>query len=423
VIIKFPYAWAKPVRLDGRKVYGPYRPSDVKSGRRGPTLAEALAKPIGTAALRTLAGSLPPGRKRVLILADDITRSTPVKTLLPPVLRELAAGGTSDKDISILIGNGLHRKMTKAEINAHFGAGTSRRIRIFNHDAGAGPGLRRIGRSPDGTAITVNRKVLESDFVLSIGQIAPHRVAGFSGGSKMVQPGVCGREITASVHWRGWQMETRRIFGRRDNPVRAEMDRIAARAGLKFIVNVVLGHDNRVKGVFAGHPVMAHRKGCAFANSIYRVKIKRADIVIVDSYPCDIDLWQAAKAATPAEVAVKPGGSVIFVTPCPEKVSKAHPDLVRGGYRPYARIRREVRQGKLKDVIQASHMTAFGRIMDKARIVLVSPGFSRIETERLGFCYGPDVKSALDVELRRLGSRASIAVIQQGGKLFPVAEN
>ena len=423
MIIKFPYDWAGPVDLGERRVFGPYAPSSGRFGRNGPTLAEALRKPIGTASLRALAGNLIAGRKRVLILADDMTRSTPVKKILPPVLQELKAGGINPRDITILIGNGLHRKMTRREIRTHFGENIVRKIRIINHDAGFAPDLRLLCKAGDGTAVKVNRLLLESDFILSIGQIAPHRVAGFSGGAKMVQPGVCGREITASVHWRGWRMDTGRVFGVRDNPVRAEMDRIAAKAGLAFIVNVVLGDDNRVRGVFAGHPVLAHRKGCAFADSIYRVRIKKADIVIIDSYPCDLDLWQAAKAATPAEIAVKPGGSVIFVTPCPEKVSKAHPGLMRGGYKPYSRIKSDVRHGKLTDIIKASHMTAFGRILDKARIILVSPGFSKKETERLGFHFAPDAQSALDRETRRLGNKATITVIRQGGKLFPIAEN
>jgi nickel-dependent lactate racemase len=359
-------------------------------------------------------------KKRILIITDDLTRTTPIKTLVPAVIESLKKGGAAEKNIRILIGNGLHRPMTESEIESHFGIEISQTIRIVNHNACEEKALAEVGTSFDGTKIKVNRLVLESDFIIAVGQIAPHRVAGFSGGSKMIQPAVCSKDITVSVHWRGWKTETGDIFGIRDNSTRKEMDHIAKITNLGFIVNVVLNPDNSIYGVFGGDYIKAHEKGCREALSIYSAKVKKADIVIVDSYPCDLDLWQAAKAATPAEMAMKEGGCVIMVTPCPEGGANMLPEADDMVYRPMSKIIEGVQDGTLKDLGTASHMSAFGRILEKGKLILVSPGFTREETLNMGFEYAVSVQEAFENEIKTRGKQSSVSILQQGGKLFPV---
>ena len=238
----------------------------------------------------------------------------------------------------------------------------------------------------------------------------------------MIQPGICGREITESVHWRGWVDEIDHIFGRRDNPIRAEMDGIASKVGPLFIVNVVLGPDSSIYGVYAGDYRAAHRTGCRAALETYAVSVKRADIVIVDSHPCDLDLWQAAKAASPAEMVMKPGGSVILVTPCPEGISPNHPEIQKVGYMPMGEIMRRVESGSLKNRIVACHLIAFGRILEAGRLILVSPGFGGDEVRRMGFDFAHSAGEALAREALRLGKDASVSILSHGGKIFPLVE-
>ena len=156
--------------------------------------------------------------RRVLVLVDDMTRPTPQRLMLPAVLDHLVRHGVPTSGITVLIATGLHRPMSPSEIAHRFGDPLPRGITIVNHDAYDDSALVTLATSGDGTAVKVNRLVRESDLVLSLGCIEPHRVAGFSGGAKMVQPGISGAAITASIHWRGWLKEGRELYGIADNP-------------------------------------------------------------------------------------------------------------------------------------------------------------------------------------------------------------
>lgn len=381
-------------------------------------VAEGLGNPVGSPPLRELVGR----GKRVLLLSDDNTRNTPVREILPGLLAELAAGGLRDADLTLMVALGTHRPMTPEELELKFGPGVGERFRVLQHRFDRPEELVDLGRTPLGTEIQVNRAVVEADVVIGLGQTVPHRVAGFSGGSKIVQPGVCGSVTTGQTHWLSAAYWGEEILGKADNPVRREMDEVGLRCGLRAIVNAVLDGAGRLAHLVCGDPVAAHRRACELSREIFGVRIPRkAPIVITDSHPADLELWQGAKGYYSAELAVADGGVVVLETPCPEGVAVSHPDVARYGYRPYAEVKELVERGELRNLTVAAHLVHVGRLVrEKGRGILVSPGISREETERLGLLWAPDLPEAYQMAQAVAGASADVLVLRNGGDILPV---
>ena len=217
----------------------------------------ALDNPIGSDNLQALVGRK---GKKTIILVDDYTRATPAAEILRPLLAELNAAGVEDKDITLLTALGTHRAMTDDECAVRYGADVVQRVQVRNHDWQDETQLVELGKTGTGIPVIINKHFLEADIKLAIGNIIPHIYAGWSGGAKAVQPGICGGATTAMTHVVA-ALNCTEILGQADNPVRQEMEEIARRAGLDMIVNTVLNTDGSVVRVVAGDVVVAHREG------------------------------------------------------------------------------------------------------------------------------------------------------------------
>jgi nickel-dependent lactate racemase len=383
-------------------------------------IRRAFESPIGCARIRDLAR----GSKSALIITDDYTRKTPVKEVLSFLIPELEAAGIARSGIRILIALGTHRPMTQAEMQEKFGTDIPCSFEVINHDWRDESRLADFGSTESGVPIRVNRAVEEADFIFGIGQIVPHRIAGFSGGGKIVQPGICGEETTAETHWRSAMYPGSEILGVADNPVRLEIEKVAGKAGLAAIANAVCDADGRLIDMFVGHPVAAHRAGAELSRQVYGVRIPEpADILVIDSYPMDIELWQGAKALYAGELAVKKGGVAILISPCPEGVSRTHHLILEEGYRHSQDTISLVESGKIKDKVVAAHLVRVGRVIrDNGTGILVSDGISWVDTERLGFRHAPTPQAALDMAFELKGRDASVLVIRQGGTALPIVK-
>jgi nickel-dependent lactate racemase len=379
---------------------------------------EALAHPIGRGPIEEDATP----SSRILILVDDLTRQTPAGALLPALLRRFNERGVRKENVRFLIAAGTHSRMSEAEIEKKLGPKIPREYSVALHHWKDEGQLVPIGATVDGTPIRVNRMLSEADIVVGVGQIVPHRVMGFTGGATIVQPGVSGKEITGYTHWHSAQFAGGEILGHAENPVRAEVERIASKAGLRFILNVVMDADHRVIHVVAGDPVAAHRRGAELSAAIYGVQLAApADIVVTESFPADSDLWQAAKGIYSAELAVKQDGVVIIVTPCPHGVSEEHPEVERLGYHGFDEVKKMVEKKSISDLVAAAHLVHVGRVIrDKARGIMVSPGIKPEVQRRLGFEPARVPQEALEKALARTGPDATVAVLRHGGDVLPV---
>jgi lactate racemase len=417
--ISFPYPEMNSMDLPEQNLLGIFSPSILKMEETEEEIIErAFSQPIGSAPLSQILK----GHKAVLVIVDDYTRNTPVKKILPRLFKELERGGVKPSGIKILIALGTHRPMTEDERVKKFGEEISKRYCILNHAWWDRSQLINLGETESGTPIFVNRMIQEVDFIVGMGQIVPHRVSGFSGGGNIIQPGISGEETTGKTHWLSAQFQGREILGKIENPVKEEIERVARKVGLKWIINTIQDGSERLIGVVAGDPFEGYRKGARQSLEVYQsILPQEADIVIADSHPYDSDLWVASKGIYAAELAVKRGGVVILVTPCPEGVSPSHSEVLELGYQTLGEVDPKVRNGMIQKLTVAAHLVHVGRVIkERAKGVMVSSGISKEDKERLGFIHAGEPKEALENAFALVGRNAKVAVLQRGGEILPV---
>jgi lactate racemase len=412
---RFPYEAFGPIEIPDRQLSGVYAiNAAVPPKKPGQLIAEALECPIGSPRLknRVRLGT------KVLIVIDDNTRSTRTEWMLPAVIAELLGAGLDRQAIQIFVALGTHRAMTRSEIAAKYTADLAAQYR-FVFPNWRNPGEYAAVSASGDFEIRIHRQLLEADFIVGIGQTVPHLIAGFGGGCKIVNPGCADPETIGRMHWLCHTVPQGQLFAVRDNAVRRLIDEVGIKAGLKFIINEVPGKDDSVAAVFAGDPVLAHRAACDFARSACTVKLsERADVVVADAYPSDLDFWQALKGLNAACGAVRPGGTVVLVAPCPEGVCTQHPEYGTVGFGHSPRhIQDLVAAGQL-DPIPAAALWLGCRLREQANVTLVAKGITAAETAALGLDYAPDPAAALAQALRRHGPSARINVLHKAAKII-----
>jgi len=305
--VKVPYGSATlGIELPGNWKVSTLAPKDLpKLSHQG--IRNAIQNPIGTENISDMAR----GKKTVAIVVDDFTRPTPISLILTIVLNELEGAGIGYENITIVTARGAHREMTKEELRQKIGDETMNQVKVVNHDFHKN--LNFEGKSKAGVPIWLNKTVAEADLKIGVGGIIPHSTAGFGGGAKIVLPGVCGLETIKTNH----RFQNLYCMGNVNNDMRKDIEDVAGRIGLSFVVNILINAKIEICGVFAGDYIDAHRKGVEMANQLYRVRLgQKPDVVISSTYPLDHDMNQAIKAVEPAVPVIADGGSLLLLAPC-----------------------------------------------------------------------------------------------------------
>lgn len=369
----------------------------------------ALESPVDSPSLLSLARA----KRNAVILVPDRTRPAPVELLLSEILSVLEEGGMSRDNITIIIGLGTHRPMTTHEITELVGRDITETVRVSNHEWWNEEELVDIGTTCNGTRIHINRMVWNAELKIALGGVKPHRAAGWSGGAKMIQPGVSGPMTTGYTHWLSAHFGVEEILGVEDNPVRQEMEEIAGRIGLDFVVNYVLNGSYEMIGVSAGHYVGAHRTCVRIARPIYVKRISElADIVISGSSPASSNMWANGTGPNSAELVMKEGSTIVLAAPCPDGVAKEHPDVIKFGYRSLEDVRGLVESGEITDLCAAAHLVHAGSKLHnrRARCILSSTGVGPEEAARLGVQHVNNPQKAVDMAFARHGKNARVYV-------------
>jgi nickel-dependent lactate racemase len=284
-------------------------------------IAEVLAYPIGSPPLRRMAR---PG-DRVCIVFTDITRASPDHLLVPALLRELEAAGVQDEDVTLLCGVGMHRASTLEEKVAKLSQTVVDRYRVIDNEPQNPGALVDLGITPGGVPVSAHRAAVEADLLIATGIVEPHQYAGYSGGRKTLAVGAAGEALIAHTHGPAFVDHPGTRLGRIEgNPFHEAVTEAARRAGLRFILNVVLDDEKQVVCVKAGEPIETYRQLVSFARSIYEVAIPHQYDVAIGGvgFPKDANLYQASRAASylffaPTPV-VRPGGFLIIPARCDE---------------------------------------------------------------------------------------------------------
>lgn len=378
---------------------------------------EAIESPAGALPLRLLAKNA----KDVLIISDDYTRLTPVDRIIPIIIDLLNDVGISDNQIRIIVAQGTHRAMTAPELEKKFGKPLLKRVPVLAHEFHDPNQLVFLGTTDNGTDIWVNKMVVNSDFVIGVGNILPHSYAGFSGGAKIIQPGVSGTLTTGQTHYLSVRLG--QFLGNPNNPIRREMEAVADRAGLKFIVNTVMNMKNEVVAVVGGDHRSAFQVGVQVAREVFTVQFPRlADIVITDAYPHIYNLWQGGKALYSARMAVRKGGTIILIAACVEGFGD-EPSFFELLQLEREEIIRRVDVGIEKDLFVATPAANVKEVCQECDVILVTDGIERKDVESVGFKYAKNLDTAIQMAFAKHGRKAKVITMANGADLIPVLVN
>ncbi len=405
--IEVPYKGeTKKIEVEDERLLWTISPNNP-AGKGEDAIKKALDKPIGSESLEELASKA----KKAVILVDDNTRPTPQSDILPIVLDRLNKAGLGDENIKLIIGLGTHRKMREEEIDERFGV--ENRVEIVNHESEDKDELVLVEKD-EGHPIYVNKEYYEADLSISIGSILPHVLTGWSGGSKMIQPGVSGEETTGYTHLMAIRKGVGRSLGEAENPIRGEIDRIALESGLDFIINAVLNLDGEIYEAVAGHPVEAFQRGVEYAEEVYSVEVPEIpDVVVANSYPNERNLWQGQKAINDAYVLTEGESDIVFLSPCTEGVSNEHPILIDRGGDSLMEILENVENEEVEDEVGCSGLLSLQTLKGDVECTFVTEGISREEAEKMGFKYAESVEDALKE------MDGSIGILTHAGEIAP----
>jgi nickel-dependent lactate racemase len=380
----------------------------------------SLDHPIGSEPLTALAA----GKKTVAISVCDITRPAPNRVTLPPVLSRLHEAGIPADGITILIATGLHRVATEDEVNTIVGPEIAATYRVVSHDARAIKEHRWLGTTRRGTPVYIDERFVGADLHITFGFIEQHLMLGFSGGRKLVAPGLAAQETIKVLHSPRFMREPLATEGSiANNPLHAELLEIARMARHDFILDVALTQERRISGVFAGDPVKAHEAGVKFieATSLERLN-EPADVVITSAagYPLDLTFYQSVKGLTAAQHIVKPGGRILTVAECAEGVGSKEFARRLKALTAFESFLEEILESTVEvDQWQLERLAMAGLKFD---LFFYTPGVAKAELGFLGARAFAHLNQAVSAVLDGLQAGARVVLLPEGPYTFARAE-
>ncbi|MEN6494197.1 MAG: nickel-dependent lactate racemase [Thermoguttaceae bacterium] len=374
---------------------------------------EQLARPSGTPPLAELAR----GRQSACVVICDVTRPVPNRILLPPILETLEASGIPRDRILILVATGLHRPNLGEELVEIVGREIADAYRIENHDGRELSQHTYLGDTPRGVPVWIDRRYVEADLKITTGLIEPHFMAGFSGGRKLICPGLAAWETVKAWHSPDFlEHPNARAGVLQDNPVHEENTWIGRRAGCDFIVNTVLDAQRQILKIVAGDMEQALYEGVDFVRGLLIDTIPApVDIVVTTSagYPLDTTFYQSVKGMVGAMEIVKPGGTIILASSMTEGIGS--PEFQRlFEENPSLDIFMERILSKKYCVLDQWQLEEMAKVQRKANIIVVTQGLPPETLRRLFVESAPSVETAVAQCLAQYGSDATIAVIPKG---------
>ena len=367
-------------------------------------------------------------KDHVVVLAPDITRlwAGPAQ-FLPPLIGELNRKGVKDEHITILLGNGDHRRHTSQELEKLVGSDLLGRVQVLDHLAREKGELTYLGETSRANKVWINRRVMEADKVILTGGIVYHFLTGFGGGPKALSIGVAGYD-TIQVNHRlalgspeegiNPKVQSGAVEG---NPLRDDVVEIMKMARAHFVLNTVINPRKEIAGVVAGEPLAAHREGCRMAEDFFSVPTSlNGDMIVASAmgYPEDIDLYQVYKTFDNMSRVTRPGGVIVLFAECRDGM----------GNDDFAHILKDFssnadRYNFLKDNCTIGGLMGFGITLwaEKFRVVLYS-SMAEEELENSGIVFASSPEEAVSIGYELAPDNPDIVLMPHGSVTFPVPE-
>lgn len=291
-------------------------------------LSAKLDEPVDS---KTLEELVEPGQT-VLFVVPDATRQTACGQVINLLVRRLIANGTAPHEMAAIFATGIHRPVTEEEKHHILTPFIAQRIKTLDHNPRDLMHIMRVGETVSREPIELNRALGEFDHVVLIGGVTFHYFAGYTGGRKMICPGLASARTISATHKLAFDCErkTRREgvgTGLLDaNPVHEAFVNAAAFAKPSFAVNAIVDDSGDAIDLFCGDWITSHRAACdayAARNTI-EIQEKR-DLVIAScgGYPYDVNMIQAHKSLEAASQACNEGGTIILLAECPEGLGRS----------------------------------------------------------------------------------------------------
>jgi nickel-dependent lactate racemase len=380
----------------------------------------ALAHPVGARPLAEEAR----GAKTACILICDITRPVPNGLFLPLLVRELMDAGVPAAGITIMVATGLHRPNEGAELAELVGdPWVMQTVRVVNHFARNDADHVDLGATSRGTPVKLDRRFVEADVRIATGLVEPHFMAGYSGGRKVIAPGVAHKDTITTFHSARFMANPRAAnCVLEGNPLHEEQLEIMRKLGRALALNTVIDEHRKLSFVNYGEVVQSHLLAVDFIRRYAVVPLARKFATVVTSaagYPLDKTYYQTVKGmVAPIDILV-PGGDLLIVSECAEGMGSLEyveaqrrllglgPEgfMADIGAKRYADIDEWQTQMQLKPMrVGSVHLYSEG--LDAASVALT--GVHTMES----------VPDAIRESVRRSGD-AHIAVIPEGPYVVP----
>jgi nickel-dependent lactate racemase len=326
------------------------------------------------------------------------------------------------EDIVLLVATGLHRPNEGDELIELVGEEIARTYRCENHHGKIREEHDFLGTTPNGVPMWIDSRYVRANLKITTGLIEPHLMAGYSGGRKVICPGIAGLDTVKVWHGPRFLEHPNADCGIVEgNPVHEENTRIALQAGCDFIVNVCMDGSRRITWVGAGDMIQAWEEGVRFVERVVKAPVSEPVDVVVTScagYPLDTTWYQAVKGLTGALPIVKQGGTIVLAASLTEglgspefqRVMQENPDLEA--------FKKRI-LGEDYFVMDQWQLEEFAKVVGKCKVKVVTHGLS---AEILRTCHVepvPTVEQAVADSLVEYGPKARVAVIPKGPYVLP----
>jgi len=401
--------------LPASSLAGIYAPRQVPGCADPATeIQDALDQPLDTPRVEDIVHP----SDRVVVVIDDYTRPTPVSLILPALVDRLQRAGAADSQITLLVATGTHRPCTPDELRRKLGEELYLRFHLEQHDCEDVSSQVFLGVTSRGTPVWVNRLVVEADRVFGIGHIDPSDYAGYAGGHKLIVPGVAARETVDTNH--SLATLSFRRQGEIEVACRRDLEEAAGFVRTDLFINTVLNQEGQMIRVFAGTPGSVYLTGVGISRQVYEVSCPDdLDIAIASAFPYDMDYYQAIRAIECGDRAVRPGGSILLVAPCPDGIGSdvlyrllSEPEAAPDHFlRNIAR-----RDGKVTYNVLGYYLS---RIRSEKHLFAFIGGIPGRDLEAMGISPVDDLQKGVNKLLEQYGPAARAAVFPMGSATVP----